>query len=71
MATVGKRRAIAQSGHLKMTGFIAWMAWLFVHIFYLVGFKNRISVLVQWSWSYIYSKRGSRLITEKDWKLKN
>ncbi len=71
MATIGKRRAIALSGHLKMTGYIAWLAWLFVHIFYLIDFKNRVSVLTQWAWNYLFSKRGSRLITEKDWKLKN
>jgi len=71
MATIGKRRAIAVSGHLRMTGFIAWLAWLFVHIIYLIDFKNRVSVLTQWAWNYLFSKRGSRLITEKDWKLKN
>ncbi|MBS1969364.1 MAG: NAD(P)/FAD-dependent oxidoreductase [Bdellovibrionales bacterium] len=70
MATIGKRRAIALSGHLKMTGYLAWLAWLFVHIFYLIDFKNRVSVLTQWAWNYLFSKRGSRLITEKDWKLK-
>lgn len=71
MATIGKRRAIALSGKLKMTGYIAWLAWLFVHIFYLIDFKNRVSVLTQWAWNYWFSKRGSRLITERDWKLKN
>lgn len=71
MATVGKRRAIALSGHLKMTGYLAWLTWLFVHIFFLIDFKNRVSVLSQWAWNYIFSKRGSRLITEKEWKLKN
>jgi len=71
MATIGKRRAIALSGHLKMTGYVAWLAWLFIHIFFLIDFKNRVSVLSQWAWNYIFSKRGSRLITEKDWKLKN
>jgi NADH:quinone reductase (non-electrogenic) len=70
MATIGKRRAIALSGHLKMTGYLAWLAWLFVHIFFLIDFKNRVSVLSQWAWNYIFSKRGSRLITGKDWKLK-
>jgi NADH dehydrogenase len=70
MATIGKSRAVVQSGRLKMTGVLAWMAWLFVHIFYLIGFKNRFSVMLQWAWSYLFSKRGARLITERDWKLK-
>jgi NADH dehydrogenase len=67
MATIGKRRAIAQTGPLKLTGFPAWLAWLFIHILYLVGFKNRLFVFLQWIWSYLFSKRGSRLITSDDW----
>ncbi len=70
MATIGKHRAIAMAGKLKMSGYIAWLTWLFVHVFYLIGFKNRVSVMAQWAWSYLFSKRGSRLITEKDWMLK-
>ena len=70
MATIGKNRAVLQYGNLRMTGYLAWLAWLFVHIFYLVGFKNRLAVMLQWAWSYIFSKRGARLITEKQWKLK-
>jgi NADH dehydrogenase len=69
MATIGKRKAIAQTGPLKLTGFIAWLAWLFIHILYLVGFKNRLFVFMQWVWSYLFSKRGSRLITSDDWTL--
>lgn len=70
MATIGKRKAILQSGPLKMDGFFAWLAWFFVHVLYLVSFRNRISVMAQWAWSYLFSKRGARLITERDWKLK-
>lgn len=69
MATIGKRKAIAQTGRLKLTGYIAWLAWLFIHILYLVGFRNRIAVLLEWAWSYLFSKRGSRLITSDNWKL--
>jgi NADH dehydrogenase len=69
MATIGKHRAIAQAGRMKMTGFIAWLAWLFVHVFYLVTFRNRLSVMTQWAWSYTFSKRGARLITQREWKL--
>lgn len=71
MATIGRHRALAQSGNLKLTGFIAWMAWFFIHILYLVGFKNRVAVLSQWAWSYLFSKRGARLITESEWRLKD
>ncbi|WP_413580511.1 NAD(P)/FAD-dependent oxidoreductase [Bdellovibrio sp. HCB288] len=71
MATIGKRRAIAEYGSLKMKGVIAWLAWLFVHVLYLIGFRNRLSVITEWTWSYVFSKRGSRLITSRDWKLKN
>ncbi len=70
MATVGKNRAVAQAGSIKMTGHIAWLAWLFIHVFFLISFKNRTAVLAQWAWNYIFSKRGARLITEKGWKLK-
>jgi NADH dehydrogenase len=69
MATIGKHKAIAQAGRLKMTGFIAWLAWLFVHVFYLVTFRNRLSVMIQWAWSYTFSKRGARLITQREWRL--
>jgi NADH dehydrogenase len=71
MATIGRNRALAQSGQLKMTGFIAWMAWFFIHILYLVGFKNRVAVMTQWAWSYLFSKRGARLITDSEWRLKD
>lgn len=69
MATIGKRKAVAQTGRLKLTGYIAWLAWLFIHVLYLVGFKNRLFVVFQWAWSYVFSKRGARLITDTDWHL--
>ncbi|HSE36916.1 MAG TPA: NAD(P)/FAD-dependent oxidoreductase [Blastocatellia bacterium] len=71
MATIGKYRAVMESGRLKMSGRLAWLAWLFVHVFYLIGFKNRVAVMAQWAWSYLFSKRGARLITETQWKLKD
>ena len=71
MATIGKYRAVMESGRLKMSGRFAWLAWLFVHVFYLIGFKNRVAVMAQWAWSYLFSKRGARLITETQWKLKD
>lgn len=66
MATIGKHRAVVQTDHLKFTGYLAWLAWLFVHILYLIGFRNRVLVLAQWAWNYLFSKRGSRLITGFD-----
>jgi NADH dehydrogenase len=54
----------------ELSGYLAWLGWLFIHIFYLIGFKNRIAVLFQWAWSYMFSKRGARLITSKEWHSK-
>lgn len=71
MATIGKSRAVGLSGPLQFTGRIAWLAWLFIHLYYLVGFKNRVGVLLQWAWSYLFSRRGARLITERDWRLRS
>ena len=68
MATIGRRRAIVEYGRLKFGGFIAWLGWLFVHILYLVGFKNRLEVLLNWSWNYFSFTRGARLIVGKDWR---
>jgi NADH dehydrogenase len=63
MATIGRSRAVAQIGKLQLGGFLAWMAWLVVHIFYLIDFRNRIVVLLDWAWAYFAYRRGSRLIT--------
>jgi NADH dehydrogenase len=70
MATIGKNKAVVEFGRFRMTGHVAWLTWLIVHIFFLIGFKNRIAVVSQWAWSYLFSKRGARLITEREWKLK-
>jgi NADH dehydrogenase len=69
MATIGKHRAIAQTGRFRLTGYLAWLAWLFIHILYLIGFRNRLAVFSQWLWSYVFSKRAARLITARDWRL--
>lgn len=63
MATIGRGRAIAQTGKLKLSGVIAWLAWGLVHIAYLIGFRNRALVLFEWTWSLITAKRGARIIT--------
>ena len=66
MATIGRNAAVAQIGWLKLTGFIAWLAWLFVHIVYLISFTNRVMVLFQWFWNYLTRNRSARLITGED-----
>ncbi len=68
MATIGRRLAIVQAGKLRLTGRLAWYAWLLVHIYYLVGFHNRIFVLIQWAWSYFTFRRGAQLIVNKEWR---
>jgi len=68
MATIGRNKAIAEMGPIKLSGFIAWLAWLVVHIYYLIGFKNRLLVIMQWAWSYVTYKKGARLILNKEWR---
>ena len=63
LATIGRAAAIAQFGKIHISGFIAWLSWLFVHIFFLIGFQNRLLVFIQWAWSYFTYERGARLIT--------
>ena len=62
MATIGKTRAIGMFGKIKFHGFIAWLAWCFVHILYLIGFRNKFLVLSQWLYAYYTNRRGARLI---------
>lgn len=63
MATIGRAAAVGQIGRVKLHGILAWLAWLFIHILYLVGFRNRVAVLFEWAWSYLTWQRGARLIT--------
>ncbi len=63
LATIGRAAAVAQFGKIHISGFIAWLSWLFIHIFFLIGFRNRLIVLIQWAWSYFTYQRGARLIT--------
>ncbi|MDQ2665757.1 MAG: NAD(P)/FAD-dependent oxidoreductase [Gemmatimonadota bacterium] len=65
LATIGRHRAIADFGRLQVTGSLAWWFWLFLHIMYLAGFRNRLSVLIEWGYSYLTYERGARLITER------
>ena len=63
LATIGRAAAVAQFGKVHISGFFAWLAWLFIHIFFLIGFRNRLIVMIQWAWSYVTYDRSARLIT--------
>jgi NADH dehydrogenase len=63
MATIGRSRAVAEIGRLRLSGFVAWAAWLMVHIVLLIDFRNRLLVLIDWTFAYFVYRRGSRLIT--------
>jgi NADH dehydrogenase len=63
MATIGRNAAVAEMGSLRFSGIVAWFAWLFIHVIFLVGFRNRIAVLFNWAYAYLTYGRGARLIT--------
>ena len=63
MATIGRAAAVAVVGRFKLSGLVAWLAWLLVHIMFLIGFRNRLLVLFEWAWAYVTWHRGARLIT--------
>lgn len=63
LATIGRAAAVAQFGKFELSGYFAWLAWLFIHIIFLIGFRNRLLVMIQWAWSYFTYDRGARLIT--------
>lgn len=68
MATIGRKKAIVQFKRLRFNGFLAWLSWLFIHIYYLIGFRNKFFVLCQWAYSYYTYQRGARLITTRQWE---
>lgn len=63
LATIGRAAAVADFGRFHLSGFTAWLSWLFIHIFFLIGFKNRLLVMTEWAWAYLTFQRGARLIT--------
>jgi NADH dehydrogenase len=69
MATIGRHRAVAVCGPLRFSGFVAWLAWLIVHLMNLIEFRGRVLVLIEWAWNYVTWNRGARLITGKDREL--
>jgi NADH dehydrogenase len=70
MATIGRHAAVADAGFMHFTGFLAWLAWLFVHVLFLVSFRNKLTVLSNWAWQYVTFGRGARLITGREWAKK-
>jgi NADH dehydrogenase len=65
MATIGRARAVADLGWVAFSGYPAWLAWLFIHLLYLVQFQSRVLVLIQWAWDYVTRNRSARLITNE------
>ena len=63
LATIGRKSAVADFGFVRLSGRLAWLLWGAVHVFFLMGFRNRIAVLLNWLWAYFTFERGSRLIT--------
>ena len=66
MAIIGKNTAVTESKQLNLQGFIAWLAWLFIHIAFLVGFRNKLSVLLSWAFAYLFDKPGARVFSRDD-----
>ncbi|HTO55093.1 MAG TPA: NAD(P)/FAD-dependent oxidoreductase [Myxococcota bacterium] len=69
LATIGRSRAVGEIRGWRVRGMLAWGVWLFVHVYYLVGFRNRAIVVFQWAWSYFRFRRGARLIVGKEWRI--
>lgn len=71
LATIGRAAAVADVRGFRFSGLLAWLTWLFVHVFFLIGFRNRVAVILQWAWSYLTFTRGARLITDtaEQWRL--
>lgn len=65
LSTIGRNKAVLEIGHVKLGGFWAWIIWLFIHIYYLIGFKNKFMVFVQWAFSYLSYRKGARLVVDK------
>jgi NADH dehydrogenase len=63
MATIGRNDAVAQLGPIQLTGFLGWLMWLVVHLYYLIGFRNRLVVLMGWAWNYVRLDRPVRIVT--------
>ena len=68
-ATIGRSKAVVETRKLEYGGFLAWLTWIGIHIYYLTGFKNRLFVIISWAWSHLTFSRGARLIIPKKWQI--
>jgi NADH dehydrogenase len=66
LATIGRRAAVVEIGKVRLTGFVAWLFWCVAHVYFLIGFRNRLQVILDWIWAYLTFERGARLITGED-----
>jgi NADH dehydrogenase len=66
LATIGRSAGVAALPHFQLSGFLAWAAWLFIHLLFLICFRNRVIVVFEWAWAYLTYQRGARLITDID-----
>jgi len=66
LAVIGRNAAVVDLGFIKFSGLLAWLTWVFVHIYYLIEFDSKLVVLIQWGWNYFTRKRGARLITGEE-----
>ena len=66
LATIGRKAAVAMVGRIKFSGYPAWLFWLFVHLYFLIGFRNRLMVMTDWAWAYITFERNARIITNTE-----
>ena len=66
LATIGRKKAVVQFRRLRLSGYLAWWLWSLAHIYFLIGFRNRLVVAMNWAWTYVSFQRGTRLITGPD-----
>jgi NADH dehydrogenase len=66
LATIGRKAAVVMIGRLKFSGYPAWLFWLLVHIYFLIGFRNRLTVMTDWAWAYLTFKRNARIVTGRE-----
>jgi NADH:ubiquinone reductase (H+-translocating) len=66
LATIGRKAAVVDFGRFHLTGFLAWLVWSLAHIWFLIGFRNRLVVFMEWAWAYVTYDRGARIITGED-----
>jgi NADH dehydrogenase len=71
LATVGQKRAVVQFRRLRLSGYLAWWIWSVAHVYFLIGFRSRLVVAMNWAWTYVSSQRGARLITGPDPELEH